>query len=67
MRTLGFARIYRTDDGELVMDQDSLRRSDFSGELGHDGYIEFGADYDDFEGEDDYDDDDDSDDDEDDD
>lgn len=49
---LGVARVYR-DDGELVVDTDSIRRD---GELS--GVDDFGSDYDDYDdfGEDDYDD-----------
>ena len=59
-RTLGYARIVQLDDGSLAMDQDSLRRADFSGQgTGYDdGVVEFGYDYDDY-GDDDDDDEDD--------
>ena len=49
MRTLlGKANIYRLDDGSISYDQDSLRRTDFSGDVGYDNaVVEFG--YDDFD------------------
>ena len=55
LTALGYARVFRHPrTGELAVDTDSLRRGGggFSG-------VDFGEDYDDFEGDDDYDDDDD--------
>ncbi|MCB9764970.1 MAG: hypothetical protein H6739_34675 [Alphaproteobacteria bacterium] len=54
MISLGTARVYRNDDGELVVDTDSLRRGDFAGDdFGfEDDDDEFGDDEDDEFGDD---------------